>query len=174
MAKPKPPAWLTTAFAAGVSELAPARPAPVYKGALGRCWLAQHDERRRPCSAPLERAHLIPRQRVENALGALLPRADAAGMIACGTCNAFSHLVDACPDCEGGLIHFPGNHRTDLIQLAAWDPRNGVIACEGHHRRFDNHATPPLFVPSLRLPAHALDFVLDWGLESQMRDRFPN
>lgn len=142
----RPPEWLTTTFAEGVLELAPARPVPAYKGALGRCWLAQHDERRRPCASRLERAHLISRQRVSNALGALLP--------------------------WGAAGTEQWNHFADLIQLAEWDPRNGVVACEGHHRRFDAHLTPALIVPRAALPAHALDFASDWGIEGQL-ERFP-
>lgn len=146
MAKPKAPAWLTTAFAEGVIELAPPRPAPAYKGALGRCWLAQHDERRRPCEGRLERAHVISRQRVGNALGALLPWGVA------------------------GTEQW--NHFADLIQLAEWDSRNAIIVCEGHHRRFDSHLTPALTVPLDRLPDHVITFAHDWGIEGQL-DRFP-
>lgn len=151
MAKPKPPAWLTTAFAEGVVELAPARPAPAYNGALGRCWLAQHDERRRQCSGRLERAHLIPRQRVENALGALLP-------------EDRYYLPDY--GLSDDVIR-------DLILLAAWDPRNGVVACEAHHRRFDSHLTPALAVRYEHLPSHLIQFAFDWGIDSQL-DRFPS
>jgi hypothetical protein len=155
MAKRKPPAWLTTAFAEGVVELAPPRPTPAYKGALGRCWLAQHDERRRPCSGRLERAHLIPGQRVENALAALLPY------------NPVS-VFD-----PGSIFEMNPATRRELILLAAWDPRNGIIACEGHHRRFDSHLTPALMVPRKALPGHAISFALDWGIEAQL-DRFPD
>lgn len=72
MAKAKAPSWLTTAFAEGVVELAPPRPRPAYKGALGRCWLAQHDPRRRPCSGPFQRFHFLRRQTVESAVADLL------------------------------------------------------------------------------------------------------
>lgn len=148
MPKLKAPRWLTTGFAEGVVGLALPRPAPAYKGALGRCWLAQHDKRHQPCEGPLERAHLIPRQRVEKALGALFDWG------AQGTEN--------------------WNLIVDLIQLAAWDPRNGCIACQLHHRRFDSHATPELVVPLSSTPGHLAQFVVDWGLEGPFEDRFPD
>ena len=151
MAKIKAPRWLTASFAEGVHELAPMRPAPAYKGALGRCWLAQFDDRMRACSGRFELAHLIPRQRVENALGALM-------------------VEDHAYLSERG---FTDEMIRDLILLAAWDPRNGIIACEGHHRRFDSHLTPALTVPRKALPGHAISFALDWGIEAQL-DRFPD
>lgn len=149
MAKPKPPRWLTASFADGVVELAPARPKPAYRGALGRCWLAQHDPRCRPCELPLDRAHLIPRQRVENALGALLGRRP----------NEADELSK--------------RDRDDLILLAAYDPRNAVIGCRAHHRRLDNHATPALVIPQSVLPAHIFEFASDYGLEAELERRFP-
>lgn len=155
MAKPKAPAWLTTAFAEGVVELAPPRPAPAYPGALGRCWLAQFDERRRPCEGRFERAHLIPGQRVENALAALLPVQPPVVAL------------------DGTVTPWPIEIRAQLILLAAWDPRNGVVACEHHHRRFDSHATPALIVPRHSLPDQFVEFALDWGLEPQLAGRFP-
>jgi hypothetical protein len=152
MAKPKPPPWLTQAFAEGVVELAPARPAPAYKGALGRCWLAQCDERQRPCSGRLERFHFIGRQRVENALRALLPPRRELP--------------------EGGIYPYSKAEVWDLILLAAWDPRNGGIGCEAHHRRFDGHLTPSLQIPYLALPSHVVEFAFNWGIEAQL-ERFP-
>jgi hypothetical protein len=167
MAKPKPPAWLTTAFAEGVVELAPPRPAPAYPGALGRCWLAQFDERRRPCEGRFERAHLISRQRVENALWALLPEDGADFSIYGASFGMRSAGIPAVLD------RFIFEGRADLILLAAWDPRNGVVACEHHHRRFDLHLTPPLTLRYEHLPTHAIHFAFDWGIESQL-DRFPS
>ena len=155
--KVKAPAWLTTAFAEGVLELAPPRPAPAYTGALGRCWLAQHDERQRPCELPFERAHLIPRQRVENALGALLPRPK----------------IDVF-DPESMWTGLSKIDRDDLILLAAWDPRNAVVSCQHHHRRLDSAQTPSLRLHSAVLPDHTVDFIYDWGLESEAERRFDN
>lgn len=146
MARAKAPRWLTTAFAEGVVELAATRPAPAYPGAVGRCWLAQHDERRRPCSGPFERFHFISRQRVRHALGALLP--------------------------WGAAGTEEWNHFSDLLQLAEWDPRNAEVGCEGHHRRFDSHLTPPLIVPYSALPARTIYFAFDWGIDDQL-NRFP-
>jgi len=155
--KLKPPPWLTTAFAEGVVELAPPRPAPAYKGALGRCWLAQHDERRRPCSGRFERCHAIPRQRVENALWALLPGSTITGEH-WPAAAAFATPADV----------------WDLILLAAWDPRNAVIGCgDEHHPRWDGKQGPPLIVRRDALPDHVIDFAAEWGLESQLELRFP-
>jgi hypothetical protein len=179
--KPKAPPWLTLAFAEGVTELElrSTRFPAAYPGAYGRCWLAQHDERRRPCSGPLERAHLISRQRVEHALGALLPdrwelinQMEAqmgepdfwSGNYAATVAKAHGELIGS------SLLH----PLADLILLAAWDPRNAVIGCSGeHHPRFDSHATPPLVVPQSALPAHVFEFADDFGLETALNDRFP-
>lgn len=156
MAKPKAPAWLTTAFAEGVLELAPPRPAPAYKGALGRCWLAQHDPRARPCVGPLERFHFISRQRVANALYPLLP----------------SHGPGA--DYQPPDVKRPGVAVPGIIMLAEWDCRNAGLGCEHHHRRYDSHLTPTLKLHPAALPDHAIDFIFDWGLESEAERRFDN
>lgn len=156
MAKPKAERWLTEAFRDGVDE----RDAPTTiwresgwgKRVNPACWLAQHDPARRPCAGRLERFHFIPRQRVENALGALLPSAGPIIDIPFGT-------WDWDP--------------TDVILLAAWDPRNGGIACEQHHRRYDSHLTPALVVPHDALPDHVHEFAEDWGLEDELARKCP-
>lgn len=61
----------------------------------------------------------------------------------------------------------------ELIQLAEWDPRNGVPACEKHHRRFDGQRMPSLVVPRFMVPEAVELFVADWGLETQLEDRWP-
>ena len=148
MAKPKTPRWLTEAFRDGVSKR--------YfeeHGEASMCWLAQHDPRQRPCSGPLERFHFLARQRVENALGALFPpRLLLAG---------------------GGIYPYSKAEIWELILLAAWDPRNGGIGCQHHHRRLDGHTTPELKVSLVSLPDHVLEFRNDWGLESAFEQRFP-
>lgn len=168
----KAPAWLTQAFADGVDERQPPggiRLRPPYVGAYPTCFLARHDERRRPCSGRIERFHFISRQRVENAMGALLPY---AGMTPCGRCVPGDAEAE-CDACEGGLIFFPAEDRRDLILLAAWDPRNAELGCEGHHRRFDSHLTPALTVPYSALPASVVLFAFEWGIDGQL-DRFPS
>lgn len=174
MAKPQAPRWLTQSFADGVVEQMSLRPTPAYKGALGRCLLAQHDHLLRPCRGRLERAHLIPRQRVENALAALLPYVVDLAFNEDGSID-----IDGPPpavDSSGRIAGPPPiaeDWRNELILLAAWDPRNGVIACEGHHRRFDSHLTPALTVRRDCLPTHLIEFASDWGIEGQL-DRFPS
>jgi len=64
----------------------------------------------------------------------------------------------------------------DFVELAAWDPRNGVPACEKHHRRFDGprvDATNELIVWRHEVPAPVESFCLDWGLETALEDRNP-
>lgn len=167
MAKPKAPRWLTTAFAEGVVELAPPRPAPAYPGALGRCFLAQHDDRRRPCAGRLERIHVISRQRVENAMYGLLPdpALETVTML---------HPTQTRDEVAAELGDVDAWHRwhDELILLAAWDPRNGGVACEGHHRRFDSHVTPTLIVHAFDLPEHVIEFAFDYGIEGQL-GKFP-
>ena len=66
--------------------------------------------------------------------------------------------------------------RLELLYLAEWDPRNGVPACEKHHRRFDGarvDARNPLIVWRHEVPAHVEGFALDWGLETALEDRNP-
>lgn len=211
MAKPKAPYWLTQAFADGVDEQLQLRPdgsnitgrhpRPTYRLASPYCFLAQHDERRRPCSGRLERAHLIPRQRVEAVVWEQLRGAEVNEP--CPYCGGSAFVDDVepeccgntttsgecrgdcavprqvevpCASCDGGFVRAPlvKAEVDDLILLAAWDPRNAVIGCEGHHRRFDNHATPVLVIPAPELPDHMLDFIFDWGLETQAEARFPN
>jgi hypothetical protein len=162
------PRWLTEAFALGVVEHQgrPLRPElfeheePPVLG-TPRCWLQDHDPRRRPCSGRLERFHFIPRQRVEAIVWEQLREA----VIRCGRCEGAGLLAgglvkgDLCPECFG-RGHFAAP-TAELVQLAAWDARNGELGCEGHHRRFDRHLTPPLIVVSTALPDHVVDFAHD-------------
>jgi len=132
VAKPKAPAWLRESFRDGVDENYSELLVADGEICASRrfCYLAHHDDR--PCEGRLERFHYIPRQRVEHALGALLPLQFVAGL---GAYEPDYVVV-----------------RRDLILLAAWDPRNGGIACEAHHRRFDGHLTPaflPIPVPKI-------------------------
>lgn len=152
MAKPKAPRWLTEAFRDGVDERQWER---VRLNLADSCWLAQHDPLRRPCSGRLERVHMIPRQRVERALDALLPTGGSVFLN--GEAAILDHL-----------------DRRDVILLAAWDPRNAVLGCGGeHHPRFDSKQTPALVVPRSALPGHVEEFVADYGLETSAEERFP-
>lgn len=140
MSKAKAPGWLRESFKDGIDERfwePPIYVGPtqgVYPGANARCQLAYHDPLRRPCSGRLERFHWVNRQRIERAMDALLPRD-----------TTFDENME----------------RAGLVLLAAWDSRIGAIACEEHHRRFDNHATPPLIVPYEALPSHVIEWS-DW------------
>lgn len=147
MARPKAPRWLTGAFRDGIDERDTVVVSSGERKYYG-CQLAQHDPLERPCSGGLERFHWIGRQRVENAMGALLPY----------------------------LMPFDWRwDRDEIILLAAWDPRNGGIACaDEHHARLDSHREPTLIIPASALPSHVHDFAADWGLESQLEARYPS
>jgi hypothetical protein len=78
-----------------------------------------------------------------------------------------------------GRLHILLSERKALADLAAWDPRNAVPACEHHHRRFDGHHVP---VPRERLvvPRHCWSpFHVrrirpsDYGLETFLEDKHP-
>lgn len=107
------------------------------------CDLAQHDPLRRPCSGRMERFHFIPRQRVESALGEML---------------------------RGAAVTRKDVEEIQLV--GAWDCRNGGLACEGHHRRFDHHLTPTLRIEARDVPRHVLDFTRERGLEIEFARRF--
>lgn len=153
---PSVPRWLTEGFALGLDQREAAeavRSADPYG-----CWLAQFDPLGRPCTTTLERCHIIKRQRVEKALAALLPD---------------EILFDPEPGQEmfGSGVWFPDWR--DVIQLAAWDPRNARLGCTGHHPRFDSNATPRLYVPYDALPEHVLEFAANWGLEIELERQCP-
>jgi hypothetical protein len=162
---PDAPAWLREAFKDGVDDREMVyrdgverfrkkqRP---YAGANPWCWLAQFDAKRVPCGGQpgkvIERFHFINRQRVGNVLWAARPL------------DGPLYVVEL----EG-----PG---PTFIQLAEWDARNGGLACEHHHRRFDSHADSPS-APAIRVnyahvPDHVIEFALDWGLEAPFEERF--
>lgn len=168
MPKPKAPRWLTESFRAGVdARQAPGgvRLRPAYPGAYPSCWLAHHDPRRRPCTGLMERFHFVNRQRVENAMGALLLGAEYTPWVYRNEGAAFHGIA------INTLVS--NAERDDLILLAAWDDRLGEVGCEGHHRRLDSHLTPALEIVSSALPAHLIDWGEDYGLEHLIGERFP-
>lgn len=147
--KAKAPVWLRESFRDGVDEHEWPSGLPLRLDMSPGCWLASLDPEERPCSGRLERFHFIGRQRVEHALGALLP-----------------------PGWEVYRAHGAWPDQGALILLAAWDSRNGGIACEHHHRRFGSHATPELAVPLDALPSHVHEFIEDWDLQLEAERRF--
>lgn len=160
MAKPKAPRWLTESFKDGVDERYAAE--AEFMGDEGvECWPAQFDPQRRQCEGRFERFHFLGRQRVEHTLGGLLPT---------------EIIIDPKP---GEEVYGSGLELldwTDFILLAGWDPRNGGIACEAHHRRLDSHLVPlpseQLVVPFEALPEHVLDFASDYGFEEQLEAKY--
>lgn len=179
MAKAKAPRWLTESFRDGVDQFATAEghPPKPYPLANPWCWLARHDPARAGCDGALERFHYIGRQRVENALGALLPFAVDITFNDDGSINIGGPPppVDA-----AGRISGPPpiaeEWRDEITLLAAWDPRNGGLGCEGHHRRFDGHQVSlprhRIIVPRIALPGRVVDFAGDYGLESDLERKF--
>ncbi len=149
-----PPAELTEAFREQAFVLfthfgpeAAGQPLRLYDGGPA-CWLKQHDPLDRPCSGTLEAFHFIGRQRIRNVLRLQL----TTGLLADGAIDPLD--VD------------------DLVEQAEWDPRNGGPGCTGHHRRFDNHATPGLQITATALPGPVRAFVLDWGFELEVERKF--
>lgn len=114
-----------------------------------------------PCEGPIEGAHWIKRQTVERWVEGF---------------REVRQLVD--PHTEklyiGGAVEYVEWSLAvdDLVQLAAWDPRNGVPACERHHRIFDSQRVPlpseQIVVWRHQVPAHVEAFALDWGLEHEL------
>jgi hypothetical protein len=140
---------LTEAFRDGVDEREDARlfvprppPCARYTAPMPWCFLGQHDPRQRPCVGQIERFHFIPRQRVELAIWQALR-----------------------------TVVLPGEG-IEIMDVAAWDPRNGGIACEGHHRRYDSHLTPELRINADVVPLHVVEFTTDYGLELEFERRF--
>lgn len=161
--KPKAPRWLTQSFADGVAERDP-----------WACALAEHDPLKRPCSDKAEIFHYVNRQRIENALGALMPMTwDAVeDVVRIEIERAESYSDLALPD-----FYDPALWAPELILLAAWDPRVGGIGCSEHHPRIDSHLAPlpaeRLIIPYHALPSHVTDWGEEKGLESQLEARFP-
>lgn len=186
---PDAPAWLREAFAEGADQLAhdnrPLMGYMPFAGAAPTCFLANFDPAKIPCGGQrIERVHLIPRQRVRNAVYAVLP--------ALPCCAVDGDLDDPYGVCELPEGHDTRWHRETrdgqvwaewsgprpptTIQTAEWDPRNSELGCELHHRRFDSHAVssraPKIVVPAFHLPEHADEFILDLGLEPEAERRF--
>lgn len=149
----KAPRWLTESFAQGIDE----RELIVFDAGEPVCWLAQFDPSEKPCEGKFERFHFVRRQTVEDALWLALQGLEEDGPV------EHSWYIHPAPD-------------PDLIHVAAWDPRNGGIACEAHHRRLDSHLVPlpseQLSVPYEALPEHVIEFSEDYGLEDQLEAKY--
>lgn len=166
MPKPKAPEWLRLSFRDGI-DFRVSEEHEFPDGYYG-CQLAQHDPLQRPCSGRLERFHWVNRQRIENAIAALMPTTWDAVEDVIRYRSAESYRDAALPEYYDPALWAP-----ELILIAAWDPRVGGIACEAHHRRFDSALTPPLVVPYDALPSHVTDWAEEKGLESQLEARCP-
>lgn len=128
-----------------------------------RCWFGEHVPGIDSCEGRIEGAHWVKRQRVEDRVRYL--------------CSEMrSQAVHGREDEE--LVSLPDflTAAMDFSALAAWDPRNGVPACEKHHRRFDGHrvdATNELVIWRHEVPGPVEAFCRDWGLELALEDRHP-
>jgi hypothetical protein len=125
----KAPRELTEAFRDGVDERESIAYLDVDDGTVPICWLAQFDKAGRPCEGRFERFHFLGHQRVKKALGLLLPELGQ----------------ESADGREAPIIYAPQLRPPigeDIIWAAEWDSRNGGIACEAHHRRFDSHLVP--------------------------------
>jgi len=162
MAKPKAPVWLRESFRDGVEELVcgEGRPEKPYPAANPWCWLAQHDPAERPCAGVLERFHFIRRQDVEAAIWQDL---------------YLAVVEEPLPTGETFRAPFLTGEVWDLMDVVAWDARNGALACEEHHRRYDNHQVglprDRLVVPYAALPGRVRVFAFERGLD-RLLDRF--
>jgi hypothetical protein len=167
VAKAKAPSWLREAFSRGVDAYTaaehPIGHVGLYEGANRFCWLAQHDPAKRPCTpGRLERFHFIRRQDVEAAMFTQLWHATIA--------------IER-PDGVWLDAQMTGPEREDLTLIAAWDPRNGGLACEQHHRRYDQHQVSlpreRVIVRYEALPSTVVQFGFDYS-EGRLLDRFPS
>lgn len=106
-----------------------------------------------PCDGPIEGAHWIKRQTVERWIRTQMGEAVVLAQF------------------EPELVVEPYDVET-LVALAAWDPRNGVPACERHHRIFDSQRVPlpseQIVIWRHQVPAHVEAFATDWGLEHEL------
>jgi hypothetical protein len=126
------------------------------------CWFAAHVPDTGPCEGWIEGAHWIKRQEVERWVAAML----GVPLQFVKRANKIGHLSMAAPEVM---------ERIELVQMAAYDPRNGVPGCSGaHHARFDSHRMPPLVVPRALVPDHVTEFVTDLGLESALERKCPD
>lgn len=110
------------------------------------CWFGENVPGIDPCEGRIEGAHWIKRQRVGRVMAYAL---------------------------EGGA---DVNEAEETVQLAEWDPRNGIPSCSKHHRRFDGHrvdATNELVIWRHEVPAHVEAFAADYGLETALEEKHP-
>lgn len=110
------------------------------------CWFAENVPDAGDCEGSPRAAHFLKRRRIEK------------------LCLGGGLWVD-----DGYGFYFDD----DLVQLAAWDPRNAVPSCEAHDMRHDSLQMPPLVVPAHLAPLDAAMFCLDWGFEHELERRCP-
>lgn len=127
------------------------------RGRMEPCWFGEdgYDY----CEGRIEGAHWIKRQAVELVLGdnLMIPRQELRIATVKGIEYAALELRP--------LI--------ESVWLSAWDPRNGVAACNKHHHQFDGQRMPELVVWRHQVPTHVERFVLDNGLETRLEQKCP-
>lgn len=126
------------------------------------CWFQANVPGIDPCSGPLQGAHWIKRQRVERELA-----------------YRFEVPLQVLRAATKKDLRYAGPEYRELVELiwlAAWDPRNGVCACEHHHKRFDGQtvrAAEELVINRHEVPVEVEAFCRDWGFETALEDRCP-
>ena len=123
------------------------------------CWFQGVDHRR--CEGRPRAAHFLKRRRVEKLVNDML-----WGIL---VRDALPRDGQFEPDEEIGWHYLA----SDLVPLAAWDPRNGVPSCEAHDMRHDSLQMPPLVVAAHQVPLDVAMFCLDWGIEHELERRCP-
>lgn len=123
------------------------------------CWFGENVPGIDSCEGRIEGAHWLKRQRVEHVVAAALGIPE--------------------PIVRGRRVsvnyEYPPHYaNVDLVHRAAWDPRNGVPACNKHHTRFDSQRMPILVVWRHEVPPDVEAFARDWGLEGELERRNPD
>lgn len=144
------------------------------------CWFRGGDYG--PCEGWIEGAHWIKRQTVERWIAEQIPTEcvcpECAGVGWWSDWNGEEGGGGDCGRCAGaGALAMPPEFQTEPPLLAAWDARNGIPACERHHRIFDSQRVPlpsgQIVVPRLLVPDHVEEFAADWGLEHELERKHP-
>lgn len=135
--------------------------------ALRGCWFCEHRDVLAevgvdigPAEGPIQGAHWIKRQRAERDVKRLAEWA-----------------VEYQDPTRISAFYIDHVLAEEIAQLAGWDPRNGVPACQRHHTVFDSQRVPlpseQIVVPRLLVPRHVIEFSEEKGLETAIEEKHP-